>query len=54
MTRSLSGRYTKAAQEAEYAGENEVDEVVCKVIKRRKFYNIAFLIGVVISHYYIK
>ena len=37
-------------QEAEYEGETEVDEVVGKVIKRRKLYNIAFLIGVIISH----
>ena len=37
-------------QEAEYEGETAVDEVVGKVIKRRKYYNIAFLIGVIISH----
>ena len=37
-------------QEAEYEGETEVDEVVGKVIKRRKSYNIAFLVGVIISH----
>ena len=36
MTRELSGRDTKYAQEAEYEGENEVDEVVRKVIKMRK------------------
>ena len=32
-------------QESEYEGETEVDEVVVKVIKRRKSYNIAFLMG---------
>ena len=37
-------------QEAEYSGETEVDEVVGKVNKRRKSYNIEFLIGVNISH----
>ena len=37
-------------QEDEYEGENEVDEVVGKVIKRRKSYNIAFPVGVVISN----
>ena len=50
MTRELSGVDTKSVQEAEYEGESEVDEVVGKVIKRRKSYNIAFLIGVIISH----
>ena len=37
-------------QEAEYEGETNVGEVVGKVIKRRKSYNIAFQIGVIISH----
>ena len=37
-------------QESKYEGETEVDEVVGKVIKRRKSYNIAFLVGVIISH----
>ena len=41
-------------QEAEYEGKTEVDEVVVKVIKRRKYYNIDFRIGVIISHEYIK
>ena len=41
-------------QEAEYEGENEVDEVAGKVIKRRKSYNIAFTIEVIISHKEIK
>ena len=31
-------------------GETEVDEVVCKVIKRRKSYNISFQIGFFISY----
>ena len=37
-------------QEAEYEGETKVDEVVGKVIKRSKSYNIAILIGVIILH----
>ena len=37
-------------KEAAYEGETEDDEVVGKVIKRRKSYNTAFLIGVIISH----
>ena len=37
-------------QEAAYEGEAKVDEVVGRVIKRRKSYNIAFHIGVIISH----
>ena len=41
-------------QESEYKGETEVAEVVGKVIKRRKSYNIAFLIGVVTSHKEVK
>ena len=32
-------------QEAEYEGKTEVDEVVVKVIMRRKSYNIDFLVG---------
>ena len=35
---------------SEYEGDTEVDEVVVKVIKRRKSYNIAFLVGGIISH----
>ena len=50
MTRELSGGYTKYVKEYEYEGETEVDEVVVKVIKRRNYYNIAFLVGVIISH----
>ena len=41
-------------QEAEYEGETEVGEVVDKFMKRRKSYNIAFPIGVIISHKDIK
>ena len=41
-------------KEATYEGETEVDEVADKVIKIRKFYNIAFWIGVIISHEDIK
>ena len=50
MIRSLSGGDTKSVQEAEYEGETEVDEVVGKVIKRRKSYNISFPVGIIISH----
>ena len=50
MTREISGGDNKVVQEAEYEGETEVDEVLVKVIKRRKSYNIAFLVGVIISH----
>ena len=35
-------------KEYEYEGETEVDEVVGKVIKRRKYYNIGLQIGVII------
>ena len=50
MTRELSVEYTKYVQEYSYEGETGVDEVVGKVIKRRKYYNIYFQIGVIISH----
>ena len=54
MTREASGVYTKAVQKYAYEGETEVDGVVGKVIKRKKSYNIAFRIGVIISHEEIK
>ena len=54
MARESSGEYTKYVKEAAYEGETEDDEVVGKVIKRRKSYNTAFLIGVIISHEEIK
>ena len=54
MTRELSGGDTKYFQESEYESENEVNEVVGKVIKRRKSYNTVFPIGVIISHEDIK
>ena len=41
-------------KEVTYEGETEVDEVVGKVIKRRRSYITAFQIGVIISHEYIK
>ena len=41
-------------KEVEYEFETGVDEVVDKVIRRRKSYNIAFLVGVIISHKEIK
>ena len=50
MTRELAVGDTKAMQEAEYEGESEVDEVVGKVIRSSKPYNIDFMIGVIISH----
>ena len=50
MTSESSVEYTKAVKESAYEGETEVDEVVGKVNKRRKYYNIAFQIGVIISH----
>ena len=37
-------------QEAADEGETEVDEVVGKFIKRRKFYNIFFQLRVLISY----
>ena len=37
-------------QEAGYEGKTEVDEALGKFFKRRKSYNIAFPIGVIISH----
>ena len=54
MTGEESGVDTKPVQESSYEGETEVDEAVKKVIKRRKSYNIAFQIGVIISHEEIK
>ena len=54
MTRESSRVYTKYVQEAAYEGENKVDELVVKVIKRRKSYNISFQIGGNISHEDIK
>ena len=50
MPRELSGGDTKDVQEYTYEGETDVDKVGGKVIKRRKSYNIAFRIEVVISH----
>ena len=41
-------------KESAYEGETNVDEVLGKDIKRSKSYNIAFQIGVIISHEYIK
>ena len=50
MTREFPGGYTKSVQESEYKGKTGVGEVVGKVVKRRKSYNIEFPIGVIISH----
>ena len=41
-------------KEAAYKDEIEVDEVVSKFINSSKSYNIAFQIGVIISHEDIK
>ena len=41
-------------KEDEYEGKTKVDEVVGKVIERRKSYNIAFPIGVITSKEEIK
>ena len=41
-------------EDAAYEGETKVDELVGKVIKRRKSYNISVWIGVIISHTQIK
>ena len=50
MTREASGRDTKYMKEATDEGETEVDEVVGKVIKRRKSYNISFQLAFSISY----
>ena len=43
VTREASGGYTKAVQEYADEVETEVDEVVGKFIKRRKYHNIYFI-----------
>ena len=50
MNREASVVYTKYVQEAADECETEFDEVVDKVIKRRKSYNIYFHTGVFISY----
>ena len=45
---------TKYVKEAAYEYETYVDEVIGTVIHRRKSYSIAFQIGYIISHKYIK
>ena len=47
MARESLGGDTKYSKEDVYEGETEADEVVGNVIKRRKLYNIAFQIGVI-------
>ena len=54
MTGEESGVDTKPVQESSYEGETEVDGVVGKFIKRRKYCNIAFLVVIIISHEDIK
>ena len=44
----------KYVQESAYEGEIEVDEVVEKVVKRRKYHNVPFRLGAIISHEEIK
>ena len=50
MTIESPGGDTKSVKASAYESETKVDEVVGKVIKRRKSYNIVFQIGVIISH----
>ena len=50
MTIESIGGDTKAVKEYSYKGETEVNEVLGKVIKRRKSYNIAFQVGGILSH----
>ena len=54
MIREASDLNIKAVKEATYEGETEVDEVIGKVIKSSKSYNISFRIGVIISQEDIK
>ena len=54
MTRESSGGDTKATKETAYEGKTEVDEVLGKVIRRRKYYDIDFQTGVIISNEDIK
>ena len=54
MKRASQGGYTKSVKESAYEGDTEVDEESGKLIKRRKSDNIAFRIGVIISHQDIK
>ena len=44
----------KDVKEASYEGEIKVDKVVGIIVKRRKYYYVAFHIGVIISHEDIK
>ena len=53
MTREASRGDTKDVQEYAYGGEIEVDDVVRKVIQRRKYYNTAFKTRVIIPHKYM-
>ena len=50
MTRESPGGYETFVKEATYQGEIEVYEVVYKFIKGRKYYIIAFQIGLIKSH----
>ena len=54
MTREASGGDIKYVQEATYADETKIIEVVGKYIKRSKSYNIPFKIGFITSHKEIK
>ena len=50
MTREAPGVDTNAVQEATNEVETKVYEVLGKFIKRRKSYDIAFQLRVIISH----
>ena len=50
MTRELTGGDTKSVKEAAYEVETEFGEVVGKVIKKIKSYNISFTIEIIVSH----
>ena len=50
MTREESIGDTKAVKESADEGETEVDEVVGKFIRRRKYYNISVELGGFISY----
>ena len=54
MTKQSSVGDTKALRESIYEVETEVDEVVGKVIERKKSHNIFIQIRVIISHKEIK
>ena len=50
MTRESSGWETDDGQEASDEGETKIDEVVGKLIERRKSYIFSFQLGVLILY----